>query len=335
MSRPFITVIIQAYKRKKFVENAIMSVLNQTLDKQKYEILVIKAFGDKKIDALIKKYKIKSVYNQSKNEGVRLVSALNRIRGQIIAFLDDDDEFEPNKLESVYKYFKENSDLIFYHNSYSIINEKGIIVKNNVCNFSSNSSNLLIKDARNNLNEIIQRWHIQENASSMVVKRELIQKNANELKKIGVSLDAFLLLVVLLDNGKILADKKALTRYRIHGLGQVTYGKLDTFNEFCLSEAELTKKAYKEAKILYNIANNTPFEIMYKINLIETKIYYNLFNAKCKKHSTSTTSDYALFLNSKHYSKSSISLVLQAVISRFFKATILKLIYAHAIKQRK
>ena len=335
LSRPFITVIIQAFKRKEFIENAIKSVLNQTLDKQKYEILVIKAFRDKKIDMLIERYKIKSVYNPSKKEGVRLISALNRVRGQIIAFLDDDDEFEVDKLKFVYKYFKENPNLSFYHNSYSIINEKDEIVKNNVCTFSSSYSNLLIKDNKNNLNEIIQRWHIQENASSMVVNKKLIRKNVNKLKKIGVALDAFILLVALLDKGEILTDKKTLTRYRIHGLGQVTHGRLDTFNNFCLTEAELTKKAYTETKILYKIAKSTQLEVMYKINLIETKMYYNLFNTKSKKYYSLTMRDYALFLSSKHFSKSSISLVLQTIISRLFKVTILKLIYIHAIKQRR
>ena len=334
MSKPFITVIIQAYKRKKFIENAIKSVLNQTLDKQKYEILVIKAFRDKKIDTLIKKYNIKSIYNPSKKEGVRLVSALNKIRGQVIAFLDDDDEFEVDKLKFVYKYFKENPNLSFYHNSYSIINENNKNVKKNVCNFSSNYSTLLIKDNKNNLNEIIQRWHIQENASSMAVKKKLIREKINELKKIRVSLDAFLLLIALLNKVEILADKKALTRYRIHGSGQVTHGKLDTFDEFCLSEAELTKKAHEETKILYKIAKGTQLEIIYKINLIETKIYYNLFNTKRKNYPI-TVNDYILFLNSKHYSKSSISLVLQTIISRAFKVIILKLIYMHAIKRRK
>ena len=131
-----------------------------------------------------------------------------------------------------------------------------------------------------------------------------------------------------------LADKKALTRYRIHGSGQVTHGKLDTFDEFCLSEAELTKKAHEETKILYKIAKGTQLEIIYKINLIETKIYYNLFNTRRKNYSI-TVNDYILFLSSKHYSKSSISLVLQTIISRAFKVIILKLIYMHAIKSRK
>ena len=169
----------------------------------------------------------------------------------------------------------------------------------------------------------------------MVVNKKLIRKNVNKLKKIGVALDAFILLVALLDKGEILTDKKTLTRYRIHGLGQVTHGRLDTFNNFCLTEAELTKKAYTETKILYKIAKSTQLEVMYKINLIETKMYYNLFNTKSKKYYSLTMRDYALFLSSKHFSKSSISLVLQTIISRLFKVTILKLIYIHAIKQRR
>ena len=43
---PYISVIITAYNRKDFLFNAIKSVVNQTLDKKYYEIIVIKNFED-------------------------------------------------------------------------------------------------------------------------------------------------------------------------------------------------------------------------------------------------------------------------------------------------
>ncbi len=50
---PLITVIIVAYKRKEYIIEAIKSALNQTLNKEYYEIIVIKNFIDKNIDTLI------------------------------------------------------------------------------------------------------------------------------------------------------------------------------------------------------------------------------------------------------------------------------------------
>ena len=46
----FISVIIIAYKRKEFLLGAIKSVLNQTLDKKYYEIIVVKNYKDDAID---------------------------------------------------------------------------------------------------------------------------------------------------------------------------------------------------------------------------------------------------------------------------------------------
>ena len=47
---PYISVIITAYNRKEYLLDAINSVINQTLDKKYYEIIVIKNYNDSKID---------------------------------------------------------------------------------------------------------------------------------------------------------------------------------------------------------------------------------------------------------------------------------------------
>ncbi len=54
MENPFISVIITAYNRKEFILEALQSAVNQTLKRDKYEIICIKNFKDAKIDRYIK-----------------------------------------------------------------------------------------------------------------------------------------------------------------------------------------------------------------------------------------------------------------------------------------
>lgn len=43
---PLVSVIVIAHTRKEFIIDAIMSVLTQNVDRDKYEIIVIKYFQD-------------------------------------------------------------------------------------------------------------------------------------------------------------------------------------------------------------------------------------------------------------------------------------------------
>jgi len=49
MNNQFITVIITAYNRRKFLESAIKSAINQTLPRKYYEIIVVKNFLMKRL----------------------------------------------------------------------------------------------------------------------------------------------------------------------------------------------------------------------------------------------------------------------------------------------
>ena len=42
MEKPFISVIVTAYNRKQFILEALNSIVNQTLSKDKYEVIVTK-----------------------------------------------------------------------------------------------------------------------------------------------------------------------------------------------------------------------------------------------------------------------------------------------------
>ncbi|AAT42890.1 glycosyltransferase [Picrophilus oshimae] len=101
----FISVIITAYNRKEFLLDAVKSALNQTLSKEKYEIIVIKNYNDDNIDEFLNKNNIKNIIMDG-TIGEYLYKGINESKGDIISFLDDDDLFFNNKLEYVYNLFK-------------------------------------------------------------------------------------------------------------------------------------------------------------------------------------------------------------------------------------
>ncbi|MEM3610339.1 MAG: glycosyltransferase [Candidatus Anstonellales archaeon] len=330
MTNPYISVVVMAYNRKKFIRKALLSVLAQTISKSIYEIIVIKGFKDKKIDNFIKKNQIKSIYNPDKREGARLANAYKYIRGEIIAFLDDDDEFVSNKLDVVYKYFKENSDIVFYHNLYCKINADDAIIDEHTLEGSEPKSLLINNEDKIKYINIARRdFLVQENASSMVIRKKLLEHNLQKLKKIGISLDAFVFLISLLDTGKILVDNEVLTRYRVHIQGQVTNGPISSVRKFWLHRSKYTREAYNEALVLYNMAKNTKFENMARVNLSETKLYCSIYNGGYLP----SIYDYFSFLIARH-SKGSLSLTLQSIAAQLFRTRVIKLIYKHYFGER-
>lgn len=116
MKKPFISVVITAYKRKEFLLEALKSAVNQTLKRDKYEIICIKNFKDIKIDNYLKYNNIINIAGKEKPIGEWLYLATKKARGEIIVFLDDDDLFSKDKLEMIYFYFSKYA-IGFYHNS--------------------------------------------------------------------------------------------------------------------------------------------------------------------------------------------------------------------------
>ena len=106
-NNPLISVVIPTYNRPDFLKEAIKTVLNQTY--KNLEILVIddasdvnnqkgiNYFGDNRIKYFKNEERKGAPY--SRNVGIK------KSNGEFIAFLDDDDEWEPNKLEEQLKAF--------------------------------------------------------------------------------------------------------------------------------------------------------------------------------------------------------------------------------------
>ena len=112
--KPTLSVIVTAYNRKEFLLEALQSAVNQTLKRDKYEIICIKNFKDAKIDKYIKDNGIISILEKEKPVGEYLYIATKKAKGKVLVFLDDDDLFSKDKLKRVHFAFSTYK-VGFYH----------------------------------------------------------------------------------------------------------------------------------------------------------------------------------------------------------------------------
>lgn len=116
-----ITVIIPTYNRKQYLEQAIKSALSQTA--KPAEIIVIDDGSTDGTEELLKNNYQTIRYFKQNNKGPAAARnlGLRMARGQLIAFLDDDDIWPPYKLEKQLNFLEscQHIDFVFglYRNS--------------------------------------------------------------------------------------------------------------------------------------------------------------------------------------------------------------------------
>ena len=108
-----VSIIIPYFKKKKYIKNTIKSVLDQT--HKNFEIILVYDDQDKSdLLYLKKKYnknkKIKIIVNnQNLGAGYSRNKGIKYCKGEFIAFLDADDEWNKNKLRYQLKFMKKKS----------------------------------------------------------------------------------------------------------------------------------------------------------------------------------------------------------------------------------
>ena len=126
-----ISIIIPYYRKKKYFQETIKSILNQTY--KNYEVIVV--YDDTCLDDLdfvknsLKKIKIKKLIINNKNygAGVSRNRGILKARGTYLAFCDADDIWKKDKLNTQLKFMLKNNLEISYTN-YFIINEESKII---------------------------------------------------------------------------------------------------------------------------------------------------------------------------------------------------------------
>ncbi|MBM3703409.1 MAG: glycosyltransferase family 2 protein, partial [Actinobacteria bacterium] len=111
---PLVSVIIPTYNRDKYITLAIDSVLNQTF--KDYEIIVIDDGSTDNTQIVLKPYRDKIIYIYQKNSGVSAArnAGIRIAKGEWLAFLDSDDEWQPTYLTSQMSRVKEIPEAVMH-----------------------------------------------------------------------------------------------------------------------------------------------------------------------------------------------------------------------------
>lgn len=251
MNEIYISVIITAYNRREFLLDAITSVVNQTLGREKYEIILIKNFKDEDIDRIVNENGIGSV-NLEGTIGEYLKAGLEQAKGEVISFMEDDDIFCKDKLEVVYDLFKSNEKLVYFHNISQFINEN----KNPISRFGRG---------------------LDFNLSSISIRKNIL--NPGHLNKNLFSLqDSFMLYSAYENGGLVVSGDRVLSYYRLHNSASNILEDGDTRAKFKLklsqnfiSQLEVLYKKFKSSKARKHILN---YMTSLKINVnIFTKLH--------------------------------------------------------------
>jgi len=110
VTKPLLSVLIDTFNHEKYIEQCVLSAIEQDFPAADYEIVVVDDGSTDRTPEIVRKFAPRVRLLQKKNGGQ--ASAFNvafpELRGEIISCLDGDDWFAPSKLKSVASAFEQN-----------------------------------------------------------------------------------------------------------------------------------------------------------------------------------------------------------------------------------
>jgi glycosyltransferase involved in cell wall biosynthesis len=277
MGKPYISVIITAYNRKKYLLGAVQSALDQTLPKDLYEIIVVKNFRDKAIDSKLQELGVVNLYSDHHGLGAKIVEALEVGKGDVISFLEDDDEFLPGKLQRVYLSFKAKGTLDFYHNRELFIDEAGNRLGKR--EYPESCQGFVSYAEKWRYLRLIENCPFKGN-SFISIRRDVLLRRAEVLKQLTPAVDAYCLSSAMLYGRDLLFDSAVLTAYRLYP-GQNMFNQAGSrgwaFPAYARRMAERNLWFFRDYSLLLSMSRGTPYEAVFRSIQARSKLASYLY----------------------------------------------------------
>src|SRR5258708_9437510 len=124
--KPLVTVLVDTFNHEKYIEQALVSVLEQGLSPEELEIVVVDDGSTDGTPSVIQKFLPRVKYLRKKNGGQASAfnAAFPEVHGQIVALLDGDDWFAEGKLAAVLRALEQNPEVAAVGHGYYKFDEE-------------------------------------------------------------------------------------------------------------------------------------------------------------------------------------------------------------------
>src|SRR5258706_9599305 len=108
MPKPYVSVLIDTYKHEQFIAQAINSVLEQDMSMADVEIVVVDDGSTDRTAEIVRKFepRVRLLSKVNGGQASAFNAGIPEAHGEIVAFLDGDDWWAPDKLSAVARVFE-------------------------------------------------------------------------------------------------------------------------------------------------------------------------------------------------------------------------------------
>ncbi len=225
MPKPAVSVLVDTYNHERFIEEALVSVVEQDFPASDMEILVVDDGSTDRTPEIVRKFAPRVRLLRKSNGGQ--ASAFNygipETQGEIVAFLDGDDWWARNKLTRVTEAIASDAEVGIVGHGIIIVHRDG-----------NQQTEELREGFRFRANTVegakLLRRRSLLGTSRMTIRRELLQRIGSVPEAIRVQADEYLFtLAAALSGARILEE--ALTFYRLHDSNAFQTGTFDLERE--------------------------------------------------------------------------------------------------------
>ncbi len=247
-----ISVITPSYNQGQFIEETILSIINQ--DYQNIEYIIIDGGSTDNTVEIIKKYEEHiSFWVSEKDSGQSeaINKGFKRASGDILCWINSDDILMPGALEKVGEKFNNNKDLAFL-NGYTLIIDK--------------NSGILF----NYFNLALKKWYAKRGVyyytqPSMFWKKHLLEEIGYLKEDFHAQMDKELLIRIFKSNYNIGHLEKILSAFRVHETSKTGL------------QGEIWKRDTNELHKLYGKEYPQGEKLMYKVIYGFEKLFSGLY----------------------------------------------------------
>src|ERR1700741_534631 len=124
--KPLITALIDTYNHERYIEQALVSVLEQGLSSAELEIVVVDDGSTDKTPSIIQKFvpRVKRVRKKNGGQASAFNAGYAETQGQIVAILDGDDWWAEKKLATVIDALENNPEVAALGHGYYEFHEE-------------------------------------------------------------------------------------------------------------------------------------------------------------------------------------------------------------------